>query len=387
MAIPNDLRQINRRKVVLASRRGQATTRSALAKLTGISQPTIGKIVDELIQNGILRDVDRSAPAAGPGRPGTPVQLDDVRPKFLAVELGVTNTRIGALTAAPPTTDSWATIIPTVTSLDGWIGSVATASAPLRRHPLAAVLVSIPGILDERSGKSILSPNARWIEGEAVAVRLGAAVGLPAFAIQEIACLALGHYTVTPGAGDFLLVDFGMGVGSAALVDGHLMRGPRPFNNELGHTPVQGNSALCGCGGVGCLETLVGRKHFLGTEERGATSADARGGDRGKGGATDALTPSELARLTSTAQAVRVHSALASAGLGIAGALNVLGLDHVVITGFMAQVPAPLFNLLRSHISSAAVAARFGTVTTEAAPRHRLAGLAALGMDRILAGA
>lgn len=387
MAIPNDLRQMNRRKVVLASRRGEATTRSALAKLTGISQPTIGKIVENLIEDGILREVDQQQGASrlGRGRPGSPVKLDDVRPKFLAVELGVSHTRLATLTAAPPLQDHWPYTIPTVPNVDGWIESVRAAAAPLLRHSLAAVLVSVPGMLDHVKGRSVLSPNARWIEGESMAARLSNAFALPAFSVQEIACLALGHYTVNPNAGDFLLVDFDQGVGSAALVNGRLMRGPLPFSNELGHTPVLGNTAICGCGGVGCLETLVGRRYLLGDSDGVFRHETHHKSSRDGGPHADRLTPLELARLTSAAQGMRVHSALAAAGLGIAGALNVLGVAQVVITGFVADFPQELFNILRAHISSAAVAARFGPVKTDSAPRHRLAGLAALGMDRVLA--
>ena len=378
MAVPNDLRQMNRRQVVLRCLRGGAVTRSDLARETGLSQPTTGKIVDALIADGVLRPVGRAAgnpPAPGrPGRPGHALKLDDVRPRFLAVQLGPVHTRLAALTVAPPAGgDAWAAVIRTPPSLPRWTAAVAdaarslrpaTASATATAPPLDAVFVSLPGVLDPATGVTLLSPNVRWMEGHAVAAALGHALAIPAHPVQEIDGLARGHRVAGPAAAaaadDFLLVDFGIGVGSAAVIGGQLFRGGLPFAGELGHTPVPGHAAPCGCGGRGCLETLVGRRHLLGPDGTAAPST----GDR----------------------ADRIQVAMAAAGLGIAAALNVLGLNHVIVTGFVADLPPASFGVLRDAVAAAAVAGRFGSaVRTEPARRHRLAGLATVAIDRVIA--
>ena len=372
MAVPNDLRQMNRRQVVLRCLRGGPVTRSDLARETGLSQPTTGKIVDALIADGVLRPVGRATgEAVGPGRPGRPghaLTLDDVRPRFLAVQLGPVHTRLAALPVAPPAGgDAWATVIRTPPSLPRWTAAVADAAsrgpllpASATRPPWEAVVLSLPGVLDPKTGVTLLSPNVRWMEGHAVAAALGHALGLPAFPVQEIDGLARGHRVADPAADDFLLVDFGIGVGSAAMIHGELRHGGLPFAGELGHTPIPGHSAPCGCGGRGCLETLVGRRHLLGPDGTAAAPA----GDR----------------------ADRIQTAMAAAGLGIAAALNVLGLNHVIVTGFVADLPPAAFGVLRDAIAAAAVAGRFGSaVRTDPARRHRLAGLATVAIDRVIA--
>lgn len=372
MAIPNDLRQINRRQVVLASLRAGVCTRTDLARETGLSLPTTGKIVDDLLAGGVLQPVE-TPPAPGPARPGRPgylLKLDDVRPRFLAVQLGPVTTRLAPLAVAPPTeADGWAAVIQTPPSLTGWTAAVAAAARPMLGPGLLGLLVSVPGVLDEVTGRTLLSPNARWAEGEDVTSALGAALGLEAHGIQEIRCLALGHRLVDPTADDFLLVDFGTGIGSAAILRGELLRGQLSSTGEIGHTPVPGNRAPCGCGGIGCLETLVGRQRLL----------------RSGTGDGETLTPADVATLADGPTYARLRAAMDVAGLGIAGAMNVLGLNHAVITGFVAELPADLFGVLRAAITTGAVAGRFGPVRVDVARRHRLAGLASLGIDKVIA--
>jgi predicted NBD/HSP70 family sugar kinase len=357
---------------VLALLRAGVSTRPQIARETGLSLPTTLKIVDELSTAGVIRAFDQPAETARPGRPSRLLKLDDVTPRFLAVQLGPVNTRLATLPVSPPkTADVWAKVIATPPSLKRWTTATTAAAKSLLSFEPSAALVSLPGVLDEETGRTLLSPNARWMEGQAVAEGLGEALGVPVFPIQEIRCLAMGHALTTPDARDFLLVDFGIGVGSAGMIGGQLLRGQLPFIGELGHTPVAGNTAKCGCGGTGCMETLVGRRQLLG--ER---SEDA-----------DTLSAPELEEMSAGQRSGRLRTAMRAAGLGIAGAMNVLGLNHVVVTGFVADLPPNVFGVLRDAITTAAVAGRFGQVRVETARRHRLAGLASVGIDRVIAPA
>ncbi|MDB5326743.1 MAG: transcriptional repressor of the xylose operon [Phycisphaerales bacterium] len=362
---------MNRRQVVLASLKFGAATRSTLSRAAGISPTTTGKIIEELVSDGILRPAATSAaPQTGPGRPGYYFKINDVQPRFLGVQLGPSQTRLTAIAVAPVLRDSWAKTLPTEASLPAWVDAVSRAAKPLLRQGLSGLLVSVPGVLDEATGKSVLSPNVHWMDGQAVAAALGAAMGIPAHPVQEIQCLALGHRAANAEADDFLLVDFGFGIGSAAMVRGQLFHGPRLFAGEIGHTPVPGNKTVCPCGGVGCLETIAGRRQLFGADH---ADNDA-----------ETLSAEELKQLRKPSSAARVRSALEAAGFTIASAMNALGLDHVVVTGYAADLPAEIFAVLRQSITTAATAPRFGMIQIEKAPRHRLAGLASVGIDRLV---
>ena len=68
----------------------------------------------------------------------------------------------------------------------------------------------------------------------------------------------------------------------------------------------------------------------------------------------------------------------------IAGALNVLGLRRVVITGTFHELPPTVLEYLTKAITKGALWARFGEIKVESAPRRRIAGLVAAGLDRLI---
>jgi len=135
---------------------------------------------------------------------------------------------------------------------------------------------------------------------------------------------------------------------------------------------VLGNRRPCGCGGAGCVETLVSRGGLL------QSFAAQPGGGHGRDW------PALQARLKSHEPPPWLIETLTSMGGVIAGALNVLGLRRVIVTGSLTELPPVVLRVLSDAVVKGAMWARFGKVTCESAPRRRAAGLVAAGIDRIV---
>jgi predicted NBD/HSP70 family sugar kinase len=73
-----------------------------------------------------------------------------------------------------------------------------------------------------------------------------------------------------------------------------------------------------------------------------------------------------------------------AAAVLIAGALNILGLRRVVITGGPTELAPVVMECLSASIVKGAMWARFGKVSVECAPRRRIAGLVAAGIERLV---
>ena len=56
---------------------------------------------------------------------------------------------------------------------------------------------------------------------------------------------------------DVLGFYIGTGLGNSIKIGGKLHFGSNGFSGELGHFPVIGNKRVCGCGKIGCTETIV----------------------------------------------------------------------------------------------------------------------------------
>jgi predicted NBD/HSP70 family sugar kinase len=309
------------------------------------------------------------------GRPGQLLQLDNRRPRFVVMELGVKYTRLAALPVAVPLQDDWTFEFPTPPTPQAWIAQCQTLAARVPPRELWGVLISVPGIVDESAGKVLFSPNLHWLEQVDLPQLVGRIWRVPVLLLQEIRALAFGHLTTALRGEDFFLVDFGQGVGGAIVLEGKLYTPPMPLSGEVGHTPVPGNKRRCGCGAVGCLETLV--------SERGLLESWSAARPRQRRERSVATWPGLVADIKARGIEPWLEQALQATAQVIAGALNVLGLHRVVITGLLAELPGCV-EFLGRELNRGSMWGRFGKVICQAAPRRRAAGLVGTGLDRLV---
>lgn len=371
--------RLNRRALLQRLQRLGTATRAELAKSLGLSQPTTGKIVGELLELGILQEIDTAetptdrSTSTRLGRPGRTLGLHRVQPRFIGIDVGISETRLAPLTLWVGQEEAWPIRFPTPHSVDDWRAQLAEAAPRLGPMDCWGVLVSLPGIVEEPKARVVFSPNLHWTEQVDLKALIQQVWPVPVVVVQEERALAQGHHASMPGADDFLLVDFGEGVGGAAIIGGQPFTTSLPLSGELGHVPVLGNQRRCGCGAIGCVETLV--------SDRGLIDSFA---------AAEPAQPPTWTGFASSLTSSRSlptwlqHSLDASAAV-IAGALNVLGLRDVVVTGSLTELPPAVVDHLAQGITRGAMWARFGQVTVTPAPRRRAAGLVAAGIDRIVA--
>jgi predicted NBD/HSP70 family sugar kinase len=374
---PSELRVANTRRLfrLLLSRGGGS--RAELARVSGLSAVTAGKVVDELIGMGLAEErADTRVEGVAKPAMGRPPRTVSLRRSAAVpvVELGVRESAIAMLSLAedgpvrrrafrtPPSASKFCSIA------RGLLPEFAGAAGGAISGPL---VVSVPGVLDGAADRVLFSPNLRWSEDAGFLPRLANLWRRPLCAVQEIQALALGH-RATPDAPDsFVLVDFGDGVGGAVVSGGELLHGPAPLCGELGHTGVYRNRRRCGCGSVGCLETLVSRRGLL------RSLRDAAGPER----ATWQHLQDRVAR--KGVERWLAPSIDAAAGI-IAGAINILGIQDVVLTGDLPALHPDVPARLQSRIEAHALIGRFGKLRCHAAPRRRDRGLILAAAERVL---
>ena len=384
--IPSRMGQLNRRALLRQLQKLGMASRADLAKSLGMSQPTAGKIVDELLEMDVLEEV--AVPLAEAdgrtangdvtsqlGRPGRQLRLNQSCAKFLAIQLGVNTTMLAELSLGVAHEDQW----PVTFDMAGthsnpakdWEKQLRQAAKLLGGENFLGVVVSAPGVVDEAANRILFSPNLHWTEKNDLTAIVRRVWNAPVLVVQEERALALGHHMAHPDYEDFLLVDFGEGVGGAIIVEGRPLSNPLPISGELGHTPVPGNVRPCGCGAVGCMETLISLRGLL--ESFSAAAPDAENSWRGL-----------CEYISQNGIKPWLAQALDPAAAAIAGALNVLGLRRVVITGSLTELPPVVMQYLSHAVQNGAMWARFGSVECISAPRRRTAGMVAVGIDRLV---
>jgi len=228
--------------------------------------------------------------------------------------------------------------------------------------------------VDENEGKVLFAPNLHWLEHANVPQLLKGIWHLPVLLVQEIRALALGHLTAEPGREDFFVADFGQGVGGAIVLDGELYAQPLPLSGEFGHTPIAGNRRHCGCGNIGCLETLVSERGLL----QSFGEATSKAGER-------AVSWEKLVtHVNAHGLEPWLADSLNTTAKVMAGVLNVLGIHRVIVTGLLNELPHFVVEHLSAELQKASLWAQFGEVVCQSAPHRRAAGLVAFGLDRLV---
>ena len=105
----------------------------------------------------------------------------------------------------------------------------------------------------------VSSVNIGWSRAPLGRV-LGDRLGLPVAVLNDVHAGAIGEGGpggAAHGESDYLYIALGTGIGAAIVKDGRLVRGAHGHAGELGHISVDPSGRPCGCGGRGCLETLM----------------------------------------------------------------------------------------------------------------------------------
>lgn len=179
----------------------------------------------------------------------------------LSVDLGGTKIRAAAVAAdgriiehvslPTPARQGAAAVVEAIAHAVGQVAPLAAESAPLG--------LCAPGPLDAIAGVALHTPT---IEGfrdfplrQALTDRLGRDVVID----NDGHAAAVGewHFGAAKGQQNFIYLTFSTGIGGAAVVDGHLIRGRRGLAGHFGHMLIGQADAECACGARGCWEASV----------------------------------------------------------------------------------------------------------------------------------
>ncbi|MET9254056.1 ROK family protein [Streptomyces sp. NPDC003717] len=315
---------------------GRAPTRAVLTAELGVTRATAGAVAAELEALGLIRvDARPTAATGSQGRPSHRLSVAEDGPVALAAQVHADGFRAalvglgGRIVATTPGCE--------VVDADPAkvLASVIEAGAGLLRDSgrrCVGAGLAVPSAVAEPDGLALNPLHLAWPAGAPVR-RIFAeqvrAAGLdgPAFAANDVnlAALAEHRHGAGRGARDLLCVATGhRGVGGALVLDGRLHTGSSGLALEVGHLTVNPEGRPCHCGSRGCLDVEADPLAFL-------TAAG-----RSPGPEYSLLKQSEdLIRGHYDDPTVRAaaEALIDRLGLGLAGLVNILNPDRIVLGG------------------------------------------------------
>ncbi|MGM7669073.1 ROK family protein [Microbacterium sp. A93] len=238
-------------------------TRPELARLSGLSLPTVGGLVSTLVDAGTVQDLGVLAQAKV-GKPASRVAIDAAGNVSIVLDLTHDDMFIGALV------DLDGTVVDRVhVSIGDASGEAALEHAVdlatlLLDRATAQVIgigVASPGLVDDR-GQVHVADRLRWRDVPLADV-LQERTGIPTVVGNDVNLLALGLSRFRNRSGrDAIVVALDNGVGAAVLEGGKPVLGEQFAAGEIAHLTVVADSEMCPCGRRGCLDMIVGTQHL-----------------------------------------------------------------------------------------------------------------------------
>jgi predicted NBD/HSP70 family sugar kinase len=311
-------------------------SRADIAAATSLTRATVSALVDDLIAGGLLTEVE-PAPRAGAGRPAAGLVLSAAGPAGLGLEINVDYLAACVVDLAGSVRHRDVRRADQRPGHpDQVLAEVAKLAADARAHAerqgltLAGAALAVPGLVTP-TGLVRLAPNLGWRDVD-VPAGLAALDGLAVAVDNEANLAALGELHAGPaGPASFLYVSGEIGIGAGIVLHGTLFRGARGWSGELGHVAVRPDGPTCRCGARGCLEQYAGQEAIL-----RAAGVDG----------TDDLRPRAEAGGREVLAAL--DAAGAALGVAVAGVVNLLDVEAVVLGG----IYAPLAPWLRPAVSA-----------------------------------
>jgi predicted NBD/HSP70 family sugar kinase len=342
-ARPDAIRRHNLALVLDQIHRDGALTRAELTQRLRVSRSTVGALVGDLIELGL---VDEVVPVGGSGvgRPSHVVGPHASGPYVVAVDIDVTQVVTAAVGIGGNVLARRVVITGAEASgAENLAGVIAeslaeVAEASGRSMPPLGIGVSVPGTVNQVTGQVAVAPNLDWHDvsfGAMLADRLPAQLRVTVANDADVAALAEHRRGGARGIDEFVFLLGRVGVGAGVITNGRPLRGRDGYAGEIGHNVVDTNGPPCHCGKRGCVETYVGEGALLrlagrsqppSEEATSAVFADARAGDE------TALTA--------------VREVAESLGRTLAGLVNILNPQCASLGGYLSE----LLDIARADI-------------------------------------
>ncbi|WP_353951223.1 ROK family protein [Knoellia sp. S7-12] len=365
-------------------------TRSDVATAMGVTRATASRLVDDLLNGGVLAEQEATSHGAGErsgvrrGRPGTPLaaRAGHLAALGLQVNVGhlaalVVDLSGEVLVERIETGDFTKSVPAEVLSRLRSLGSEALKAAPTGLRIVGSGL-AVPGIVTSDDGLLLRAPNLDWSDVTLCDYLDTQSLGAGPLTVGNEAELAAAAVSLdrpghSSGLIDFIHLSGEIGIGGAIVIDGQPLPGRHGWAGEIGHVSVDPHGPSCVCGSTGCLELYAGTRALLAAAGLSPDATAAELAARARDG--DALAVSA------------VESAAWALGHALSAVINVVDVPVVVLGGDLREVAELVRPQVEETLHQRVLSSAWAPPTVRAAEPHpapAALGAAYLQLQRVI---
>jgi predicted NBD/HSP70 family sugar kinase len=240
---PRLLRAINERTVLDLIHRQGPLSRAQVARVSGLSKPTVSLALTGLLESRLVREVGRSRGERGPS--ALLYELNPMSGWVVGVDVGRKWVRAAIADIAGNVLvrrDEHAKVR-SANTLIGQVGAIArrlAAEAGVKWAQVTHTTLGSPGVFDPAHGYVAMAPNLPgWGRtGLVQAVREELGTNVTFENDVNLAALAERAHGLGRNVQNFVFLSIGTGIGMALVIDGQLYRGAHGAAGEVAYMPI-----------------------------------------------------------------------------------------------------------------------------------------------------
>jgi predicted NBD/HSP70 family sugar kinase len=336
------------RKVLEMIATGEATSRAAIARLTGLARSTVSQQVDELIERGIVEETESNESVRG--RPPRALTISPRAGSIAVADVDVAATQL-AIADLSGTVISRDIVDMSVDRgpeelLAAVTGGLRSMLAEHDHDPARVrhVVAGLPAPVDFQRGCAVRPPIMPGWDGYPVGDYLRREFGAAVTVDNDVNLMALGEASHELADTPLLFIKVGSGIGAGIVTaDGSVHRGADGAAGDIGHIRTStSRDVVCRCGKIDCLEAVASYRAVLTDLGIAVSSVD------------DRLHASrELARLVAdsdTRALHRIRQAAADIGEVVAMLIHTLNPRTLVLGGPLSELHDEILSGVRAAV-------------------------------------
>lgn len=254
----SDMSRYNRLNVLNIIKDKGQISRADLVKLTKLTGPSISRIINDLMEDGLVTETGIGESSGG----RKPILLEFNAAARTVIGLDIRPDRVTgiacdlAATCLKQKQIDFSEDIPTEQKLNIALSVVQELfEEASKRAPVIGIGIAVPGVVDSASGIVRYSAPMGWRNVNLSRI-FGGAFNVTVIVDNVTRCVALGEkwFGNAKDKADFIYLYVGEGIGAGIIAKGQLYHGSRYSAAEIGHTTVEYKGEKCRCGNHGCLE-------------------------------------------------------------------------------------------------------------------------------------
>lgn len=259
-AKPTDIKEKNRGLALQLIATGQSVSRVDLARKMHLTKTTLGNIVSELVDKGIVVEspIPENSPEVSLGRKPIILDLSPTSPIIagMLIKRNLLTVILADLRGVIlEQVDYEYNTLNQKLLIEKLVELFHMVSVRQSRRIIAIGISSIGPINTKE--QIILSPSNFWnIQNVPIGTMIQKETGKPTFLIHDCSAGALAErlYGAKAQYDNLIYLHIMNGIGAGYILHGKIYDGDSGCSGELGHMSIQMNGPRCTCGNSGCLE-------------------------------------------------------------------------------------------------------------------------------------